>query len=183
MNSKVSKTSRNSKASPHVHIERGAKDRILPKQFVRVLTRRYFPVLSLTYVSAVIGIAYKKGNMAHYLLEDQFAYTMAMLPALWISVPAILWVILKGSHLFHHVAGLWYVITAILMSLMLGMSYILLPEFDYHGARSYLVATIPMMIVLYFTFVRSALPAGLAHSLSAVGLTALIYGASIRLWM
>jgi hypothetical protein len=40
-----------------------------------------------------------------------------------------------------------------------------------------------MMVVLYFTFVRSALPAGLAHSLSAIGMTALIYGASIRLWM
>ena len=68
MTGRAHKSARTDKG-PHVHIERGAKDRILPKQFIRVLTRRYFPVLSLTYVSSVIGIAYKKGHMEHYLLE------------------------------------------------------------------------------------------------------------------
>ena len=167
---------------PKIHLVRGAKDRLLPRQFIRVLTRRYFPVLSLTYISAIIGIAYKKGAPQHYLFEDQFAYAMALLPAAWVSIPAILWIILKGSHLFNHVANLWYVIAAVLMSFLLGGSYLLLPEFDYHGARSYLVATIPMMVILYVIFVKSALPAGLAHSLSVAGLTALLYGASIRFW-
>jgi len=176
MNTKTSK-------GPKIHIERGAKDSILPKQFIRVLTRRYFPVLSLTYVTSVIGIAFKNGDLEYYLIENQFAYAMALLPALWISMPAVLWMILKGSHLFNHVANLWYIITAVLMTAMLAFSYLLLPEFDYYGARSYLVATIPMMIVLYFIFVKSALPAGLAHSLSAIGMTALLYGASIRLWI
>ena len=168
---------------PRIHIVRGAKDRLLPRKFIRVLTRRYFPVLSLTYISAIIGIACKKGAPQHYLFEDQFAYAMALLPAAWVSIPAVLWIILKGSHLFSHVANLWYVITAVLMTSLLGFSYLLLPEFDYHGARSYLVATIPMMIILYVIFVKSALPAGVAHSLSVAGVTALLYGASIRFWM
>lgn len=181
MNANLTKP-KSQKPKPVVRIERGAKDRLLPKRFVRILTRRYFPVLSLTYVSSVLGIAYREGGIGRYLLQDQTAYSMALLPALWVSIPAILWIVLRGSHLYRHVASAWYIFTAALMTFLLAMSYVLLPELDYHNARGYLVATIPMMVVMYFTFVKTALPAGMAHGLSVLGLTVLLFGASIRFW-
>lgn len=171
------------KKQPKVVLERGAPDRILPKHFLRVLLRRYFPVLSLTYISSIIGIAFKRGDFEKYLLGDQFAYAMALLPALWVSVPAILWIILRGSHLFNHVANLWYIITAVLMSFTLLLSFVLLPEVDFMGAKLYLLSSIPMMVVMYFFFVKALLPAGAAHTLNVLGLTALLFGAMMRFWI
>ena len=168
------------KKEPRVHIERGAPDRILPKHFIRIISRRFFPVLSLTYVSSVIGMAFKKGNMERYLFEEHTVFTMALFAAGWVSIPAILWIILKGSHLFNHVANIWYWVAAFFMSLILFVSFLMFPEVDMYGARIYCVATIPMMFVMYFFLAKQPFTAGVAHFMSAVGIAALIYGAILR---
>lgn len=165
---------------PTVKLERDAPDRLLPKDFWEVLTRRYFPVLSLTYIASVAGIAAEEGSFIHYLLEDKTAYVMALFVALWVSIPALLWIVLKGSHLFYLVAEDWYKITAGLMTLTLLISYVLLPEADMFGLRVYFAATIPVFFVMYFLFVKGGLPAMAAHPLTALGLTFLVYGASIN---
>lgn len=168
------------KREPTIHIERGAPDRILPKHFVKILSRRFFPVLALTYLSTVLGMAMKKGNFEKYLLEEHTVYTMALFAAGWVSIPALLWIILKGSHLFHHVADVWYWICAVLMSLTLLISYFLFPEAGMYGIRMYIVPTIPMIFVMYYFLAKQPMHASLAHLMSALGITALLFGAWVR---
>lgn len=163
--------------TPYIELERGAPDRLLPRDFKEILTRRYFPVLSLTYVASVCGIAASEGHFVHYLFEVKTAYVMALFVAAWVSVPAVLWIVLKGSHLFNHVADDWYKITAALMTLTLMISYILLPEAEMFGLRVYFAATLPIFVVMYLFFVKGGLPAMAAHPLTALGLTFLLYGA------
>src|SRR5688572_20123723 len=91
-----------------IRLERVDSDRLVPKDFAEILTRRFLPVLSLTYLSALIGIAAEKGNLFHFLFEDKSAYTMALLVAAWVSVPAIIWIMLHENPLYNHMANLWY---------------------------------------------------------------------------
>ena len=163
-----------------IELERDAPDRLLPKDFTEILTRRCLPVLSLTYISSVIGIAAKKGDLLHYVFEDKSAYLMALFVPLWVAVPAVLWIILKGSHLFHAVAETWYKITAAIMSVTLLFSFILFPEANIFGLRFYFAATVPVFFVMYFFFVKGGLPAMAAHPLTALGLTFLLYGGVIN---
>lgn len=165
---------------PRIHIERGAPDRILPKHFIRILSRRFFPVMALTYLSSVVGIAVKKGDLKTYLFENYLAYELGLFAAAWVSIPAILWIVLRGSHLFNHVANVWYWICAVLMSTTLFLSYFLLPEADFHGVRAYFAATIPMMFVMYFFLVKQPLSAGISYFLTAAGIAALLFGAWIK---
>lgn len=164
---------------PEMHFEPGV-DRLLPKDFWDILSRRYFPVLSLTYVSAVIGIAAKKGDFFYYLFFGKQAYVMALFVGLWVSVPAVLWIFLKNNPLFTHVADDWYKITAAIMTLTLVVSYMLFPEFNMFGLRIYFAATLPILFVLYVFFVKGGLPAVAAHPLTALGFTFLLYGAAIN---
>lgn len=165
-----------------VKLEYGAPDRLIPKQFKRILTRRFFPVLGLVYASTVVGIAAQQGDFYHFFFEDNRAFIMSLFVALWVSVPSVIWIMLKGSHLYPHVANVWFVITATLMSIFLLMSYILFPEADLYGLRVLFVSTIPVFFVMYYFFVAHPLPRGMAHILSALGYTFLIYGASMRFW-
>jgi hypothetical protein len=171
-----------SKKTPEIKLEYGAPDRLLPADFKEILTQRYFPVLSLTYIASVMGIAASKGRFVHYMFEVKTAYVMALFVALWVSVPAILWIILRGSHLFNHVADDWYKIIAGIMTITLMMSYILFPEADFLGLRLYFAASLPIFVVMYLFFVKGGLPPLAAHPLSALGLTFLLYGAGLGLW-
>lgn len=164
------------KKGPKIHIERGAPDRILPKHFVKVFSRRFFPVLALTYLATLVGMAFKKGNIEQYLLHDFTVYMMALISAAWVSIPALLWITLRGSHLYNHVANLWYIICAGLMMIILAISFLLFPEADMYGVRIYVAPTIPMMFVMYYFLVKQPLSAGIAHCLTAMGLTALLFG-------
>ncbi|MFP4314369.1 MAG: hypothetical protein ACLFR0_08595 [Alphaproteobacteria bacterium] len=165
---------------PVIHIERGAPDRILPKHFAKIFFRRFLPVLALTYISTVLGMAFKKGNPEKYLLQDSTVYTNALFAPLWVSIPALLWIVLRGSHLFNHVANIWYWISAVIMMVTLFMSYFLFPEAELYGLRMYIVPTIPMSCVMYYFLVRHPLPSGIAHMLSAMGITAILFGVWIR---
>jgi hypothetical protein len=168
------------KEEPRIELERGAPDRLVPKDFGNILTRRYLPVLSLTYVATVIGIAASKHGLFHYVFEDKTAYVMALFVALWVSIPAILWIVLKGTPEYRHVADEWYKIIAAIMIFLMLFSYVLFPEADVFGLRVYFAATIPVLFILYFFFVKGGLPALAAHPLTALGLTFLIYGAVLN---
>jgi hypothetical protein len=168
------------KKEPIIMLERSGKDRLIPRDFFEILTHRYLPVISLTYISSVVGIAAQKDNFSHYMFDDKSAYVMALYVALWVSIPALLWAFVKCSHLYNHVADAWYKICAVLMIVFLGMSYILFPEADALGLRTYFAATIPMLFILYFFFVKGGLPPFAAHPLTALGLTFLFYGAAIN---
>lgn len=169
------------KAPPRqVQLERGAPDRLVPKDFAEIMTRRFLPVLSLTYLSALVGIAAEKGSVIHFLFEDRSAYTMALMVAGWVSVPAIIWIILHGNPLYNHIADLWYKIIAALMMILLLASFILFPEANVYGLRVYFAATLPVLLIMYIFFVKGGLPAFAAHPLTALGLTALVHGALLN---
>ena len=169
----------NKRKHPTIKFERGSR-RILPRDFWDVLTQRFLPVISLTYVSSVIAIAAQKGDLQRYIFEDKSAYTMALIVALWVSMPAILWIPLKYGHMYRDYADYWYKGVALLMIAMLGMSYVLFPEVHIYGLRTYFAASIPMLFVLYYFFIKGGLPPVAAHPLTALGFTFLIYGAVIN---
>ena len=168
------------KSAPKVELQRDGVDRLLPKDFFEILMRRYFPVLGLTYASSVIGIAAHRGPLVHYIFEDRSAYVMALLVALWVSIPAVFWMMLRNSYLYHQYADQWYKIVAAIMIVLMLMSYILFPEINLLGLRLYFVASIPTLLIMYLLLVKGGLPAGAAHTLSALGLAFLIYGAAIN---
>lgn len=165
-----------------VSMESGTPDHLLPKDFWDILVHRYFPVLSLTYATTVVAIALNSGHFIYYMFQDKQAYMAAFFVAMWVSVPAILWVLMRGSVMMAHKADNWYKITASIMSVTVLFSLVLLPEVMIHGQdlRTYFVATIPVFILMYVFFVKGGLPREAAHMLSAIGITFLFYGAVIN---
>lgn len=153
---------------------------LLPRDFWDIIAHRFFPVLSLTYVSTVVGFAARNGDVVFHLFQNKNAYVMGLIVSAWVSVPAVLWILLKGSHMYHHVAEDWYKIIAGIMTFTLLISFVLFPEMDAYGMRAYFAATIPVLFIMYFFFVKGGLPPVAAHPLSALGLTFLLYGAAIN---
>ena len=163
-----------------VELERGGPDRLIPKAFGEIITRRFLPVLSLTYVSVLVGIAAERGNLIHYLFENKTAYVMALIVAAWVAVPEVLWIIVNDNPVYSHLADTWYKIIAALMMMILISSFILFPEANVYGLRVYFAATLPILLIMYILFVKGGLPAFAAHPLTALGLTALVHGAILN---
>ncbi len=157
------------------------KPTLLPKDFVDILSRRYLPALSFTYVVSVLALASRQGNFLHYFLHDKTAYLMALAIAVWISIPALLWIFIKSIRFSAHAADDWYKITCGLMLLFLFVSFALFPEGDLWGLKIYFAATIPIFLAMYVLLVKDGLPAWAAHPMIVLGLTFLIYGAFINL--
>lgn len=156
-------------------------ERFLPNDFYDVLAHRYFPVLSLTYIASIIGIAIKvsrpEAGFFHYFFQDPYAYRMGYWVAAWVSIPAILWILIKSTFHLGNVADLWYKVTAGLMIFTLLVSLVLFPMGESGFAvRLFMVATIPILFVQYFFFVRGGLPPTMAWPLTVAGLTFLTYG-------
>ncbi len=170
------------KEKPVIKMDRTGKDGLIPTNFFEILSQRLLPVLSLTYVSSVVAIAEQKGDTLRYVFHDKTAYIMALLVVLWVSVPAIIWIFLRASHLYEDYADLWYKICTLIMMILLGMSYILFPEVDFLELRLYFVATIPIFVILYWLFVKGGLSPLAAHPLTAIGMTFLLYGATINIF-
>ncbi len=164
------------------YIERGSSGRLIPKGFGEILTRRFLPVLSLTYISAVIGIAAQRGDLGYYLFRHEQAYIMGLVVAAWVSIPAVIWIILHESPLYAHMADIWYRIIAGLMVMVLMVSFILFPEANVYGLRIYFAAAIPVFLIMYLFFVRGGLPSFAAWPLSALGLAALAHGAVLAIF-
>ncbi|MCM2344336.1 MAG: hypothetical protein NDJ24_07225 [Alphaproteobacteria bacterium] len=156
-------------------------ERFLPNDFYDVLAHRYFPVLSLTYIASIVGVAIKvarpEAGFFHYFFEDPYAYRMGYWVAAWVSIPAILWILIRSTFHLGDVADLWYKVTAVLMVSTLLISLLLFPmgEFGF-AVRLFMVATIPILVVQYFFFVRGGLPPTMAWPLTVAGVTFLTYG-------
>lgn len=150
-------------------------------RFFEILTRRFLPALSFTYVIAVLAIACEKGAFFHYFFEDRSAYLAALPICAWISMPALLWMFLRCLHFSRHQADDWYKIISGLMILVLLISEILLPEINFWGLKLYLAASLPMFIVMYVFLVKEALPAEAAYPMTVLGLACLVHGAAVHL--
>ncbi len=165
-----------------IRIERDVEDHILPKGFFNILVNRFLPVISLTYIGSIIGVAGNRGDFIHYMFKDNTAYIMSLFVVIWVSVPAIIWMILYGNPLFKHVADIWYKILAALMVITIAVSYLLFPEGDIYGLRLYFVASIPVLLLTYILFVKGGLPSIAAYPLNALGVCAFLYGAVINVF-
>ena len=162
-----------------IKLERGGEDRLIPKGFFHILVHRFFPVLSLTYISSVLGIAMNKGYFHHYMFEVRTAYEMALFIALWVSFPSIVWIFLKSNPLLTHLADFWYRIIAALMTVTISLSFVLFPEAEIFGLRTYFVLSIPVFVIVYIFFVKEALPKIASYPLNALGFCTLLYGSLI----
>ncbi len=162
-----------------IRLDRDTEDYILPKDFFDIFVRRFLPVISLTYLISIIGVAGSKGDFIYYIFKDQIAYVLSVFVVLWVSGPAIIWIVLNGSPLFKHVADLWYKILAFIMIVTISLSHFLFPEADIYGLKVYFVSSIPVFILIYIFFVKEWLPEFLSYPLNVLGFCALIYGAVI----
>ena len=107
-----------------IRLDRDVDDHILPKDFYDIIVHRFLPIISLTYIASIIGIAFSKHDLVFYMFQDHAAYIMALFVVVWVSVPAVTWILLQGTPMFRHVAELWYKILAALMVLTILLSEI-----------------------------------------------------------
>ncbi len=162
-------------------IHQEAPDRLLYPGLVDVLCHRYFPVLSLTYIASVVGIAIKStgpgSGFLFHLLEDPQVYHTALWVGLWVSVPALSWIGISNALHMRSAADLWYKVMAALMVATVFLSLFLFPigEVGYE-VRMFLLASIPIFIVQYDFFVKEGLPPAAAWPLTVAGITLLVYG-------
>ena len=153
----------------------------LPHNFYDAVAHRYFPVLSLTYIASVIGIALKMSGAElgffHYFFQSPDAYRMGYWVAIWTSVPAVIWILVDSAFHMRQAADIWYKATAGLMVLTLLISFVLFPMSEVgSGLRLFFVATIPIFIVQYYFFVKGGVPAHMAWPLTVAGITLCVYG-------
>lgn len=166
-----------------IRLERDGADYLVPKNFFDILMHRFFPVLSLTYISIVFAIAFEKHNIVRFLFRENTAYIMGLIVVLWVSVPAVIWIFLKSNPVLSHVADIWYKILAFIMVITLFISLVLFPEAGIFGIRLYFISTIPVFIVMYFLFVKGGLPPLASYPLNFFGVLTLVWGAMINVLM
>jgi hypothetical protein len=159
-----------------IKLHRGVPDRLLPKDFLSIVMHQYFPVLSLTYVTNVCAVVYAEQGSFFGLVDYKFAYVSAFFVALWVSIPAFLWMVLKGSNRYPAYADVWYKILAVIMSFLLLFTLFLVPELNVLGLKSYTVASLPIFIVMYLFFVKGVLTPSTAHPLTFIGAVFMLYG-------
>lgn len=164
-----------------IRLDRDAEDNILPTGFFEIIVSRFLPVLSLAYIASIIAISINKGDFIYYMFQNSTAYTMGLVMVLWVSGPAIIWVLLNGSPMFKHVAGLWYKILAGLMIVTIALSFFLFPEADIYGLKIYFILSVPIFVLVYFLFVKDMLPKIASYPLNAMGFCALLYGAFVNI--
>lgn len=176
-----SKKQRNSDADDEYYSPNFPDSRLT---FVDILVNRYLPILSITYIACVLGLALKRGGEAHffhYLLGDETSYFLAFLVSAWVSIPAIIWISMRGVGALTTYANNWYKSTTIIMVLILLASFLLFPPEGqgaqiWHTARLFVAAAIPIHIIQYWFFTRGGLPTGYSATLGAVALALFLYG-------
>ncbi len=154
-------------------------ERLLPREFVDILTRRYFPVLGMTYMASVIGIAAREHGThraLETLIHQSGPYWLGLFVAAWVSIPAFVWIILKSSIAFFRQADVWYKSLAGLMAATAILGHFLFPEDFFQGLRVFFVASIPVFIVQYGLFVKGGMPWGFAWPLTLGAAGMALYG-------
>lgn len=164
-----------------IRLERDTPDHILPMDFYNILVERFVPILGLSYVISVLGMAYDRGDFLFYGFLDKTAYIVSLFVIVWISIPAILWIFLRGSIMFCHIADFWYKIISIMQVVLTTLIAVMFPEADMYGMKVFFIEVPVVFLLMYFFMVRGQLPLGAAYAMSVAGLLLLFYGASINL--
>lgn len=162
-----------------IQLKREERDRILPRDFFKVLLGQYFPILSITYVASILGMAIYEGGSVQGAFNEFMGqtriYKLALWIAVWVSVPGMVWIFLKGSVRFPQYANAWYIVTAALMALTLIMSFILFPEQD-GGLRNFIICALPIHIFMYLFLCKFKLSQWIAQPFQFIAAILLIYG-------
>lgn len=156
--------------------------RLLPPKFFDAVMTRYLPVLSFTFFNVVAGVALSKGGVMGfpvYFLSYKEAYEVALAVCAWISVPAVLWILLKCGRLSPGYADTWYAGTSGMMVSVLLFTVFLFPAPTDEWLKltqMAIIAAIPMHVIQYALLVRRGLPLRYATACNLVGLSMVIYG-------
>jgi hypothetical protein len=165
-------------------IERGAEDRIFPKDFLKIVFGQFFPILSITYVLSLLGFALFLSGIRvetayHLVLHSHDIYLFALWNSLWVSVPGLIWILVRGCIRFPAYADLWYKITAGLMSLVLVVGIILFPE-ESTKLSPFLIFALPVHIFMYLFLCCFRLNQYVAQPFQILAGGFLIYGFLIQ---
>ena len=163
--------------------ERTGQD-LMRLSFIDATINRYLPILSLTYIASVLGMALKRGGTADFLfriLTDEKIYDLALMVAIWVSIPAIIWISMRSMGALGAYANNWYKSVTTLMVLTLFSSFLLFPPDGqghqiWYTARLFIAAAIPIHIVQYWFFTKEGLPAAYSAVLGAIALSLALYG-------
>ena len=139
----------------------------------QVVVDRLLPLLSLTYIAAVLGLAFREKtasveSFVSVLTQQQWIYGVALLFTFWVSIPCILWLSIRSTIRFPHLARAWYWMTALCLFIVLLFGWILMQEAK--GWINALAATvIPMHVICYILLCISPLPRLVAWPLLGMG--------------
>ena len=167
-----------------VNINGSDKDPLYKLDFFDVLINRYLPILSITYISSVVGMALKKGGVVGFIsifTTESIIYWLGLGVAAWVSVPAIIWILMRGICSLESFANNWYKSTTFLMVSVLLGSFLLFPPDDqiqgfWFFLRLFIAAAIPIHIVQYIFFTRGGLPTEYSVGLSVAAISLAMYG-------
>ncbi len=163
-----------------VRLKRDNNDYMLPRYFFDMLVRRFFPVMSIIYLTSIFCISVGSGSFEQLLFYDNSAYISGLFVVLWCSAPAVVWLLLRANPLFWSAANLWYKILAGLMQFTICVSYFMFPEMEMYGMRTYLILSLPAFFLIYYLFVIDPLPIEVVYLLNAFGLCAFIWSLSME---
>ena len=152
--------------------------------FVEIFLNRYIPILSLTYIASLLGLALKKGMAVGFLTHlfgNESIYTLALLISLWVSIPAWIWMSMRSVGALTSYANRWYKSTTLIMIIILLGSFILFPPagqgaYLWGGIRLFVAAAIPVHAIQYWFFTKGGLPTNYAATLGAIALAFFLYG-------
>jgi len=159
-----------------------SSSRLIPSGFIDLMINRYFPVLSFTFLCVLAGVALKMGGVANfftYFLRYKEAYQIAAAVGIWVSVPAMLWIIMRVTRALKPFSDIMYAIASMAMIIILLVTVFLFPQVeDYHSQlmRLFIVAAIPVHVVQYVFLVKSRLDFRNAQGLNIAGAAMFIYG-------
>lgn len=132
-----------------------------------------FPVLSVTYIAAVIGISSTRG----YFLDDPIAYLFGIGLVAWISIPPLIWIFLRSDYEYAVYADFGFVLTALIQAIIGIACFFLFPNLEWvWGLKSYFALSIPVHLVLYFFFLGNGLPRYVALTLNISSLLFVFFG-------
>ena len=132
-------------------------------------------------LTSIIGVALDKGHFLRYAFMDKSTYITSLFVLVWVSLPALLWIFLRGSIMFPHLAEFWYKALSFLQALLITVMAVLFPEADIYGMKVYFIETVPIFLLMYFFMVKGAMPKRIAYGMNVLGLAALFYGSLIHI--